>query len=80
MTVLSLAASDVALLLPGEPRPCEFKEDVDDMADAAWAREDWPGLAYAKPLLNGGGSYVTPNSGWTQKGHAAGSETNAPSS
>jgi hypothetical protein len=35
MTVLSFAARDVALLLPGDVRPCEFKEDVDDMADVA---------------------------------------------
>jgi hypothetical protein len=32
-------------------------------------------LAYARPRRNGGGIYVTPKFGCTQKGHFAGSET-----
>jgi len=74
ITVLSVTASNVALLRDGPPEVGEFRDDVDDMADVAWFIVVWP--AYASPRLNGGGSYVTPNSVCVQYGHAAGSETN----
>jgi hypothetical protein len=38
ITVTSLAASEVARLLPGDAKPCEFKEDDEDIADAALAK------------------------------------------
>lgn len=50
----------------------EFNEEDEDIADEKVPR---PWLAYARPLRNGGGSYVTPNSGCWQYGQQAGSET-----
>jgi hypothetical protein len=66
MTVDALAEMEVVRLRAGLAGarlglPVEFKEDDEDMAEEAAPRE-FPWLAYDKPLLNGGGSNVTPNS------------------
>lgn len=68
ITVEALAEIDVVLrrgadVGASEGLPKEFKDDDDDMADVTFPRGVlWPMPAYANPLRNGGGSYVTPNS------------------
>jgi hypothetical protein len=41
-TVLSVTASEVALLRPGVVAPGEFSDEVDDMAEAALPKADCP--------------------------------------
>jgi hypothetical protein len=79
MTEASVAASDPALLRPGVVAPCEVRDVVEDIAEAPLPKE-FGEFPYTKPRLKGGGSYVMPNSGCTQKGQQAGSETSIPSS
>ena len=56
MTVLSVTASDVALLRPVGAALGEFKDDVDDIAEAALLNGFWPWPLKTKPRLKGGGS------------------------
>jgi hypothetical protein len=70
ITVEALAESDVVRLLcgPGESvggLPGVLREEDDDIAGDKTSSPLF-GLGYARPLLNGGGSYVTPNSGCWQ--------------
>lgn len=53
----------------------EFKEEEEDIAEETFPRLLVVIFTYTNPLRNGGGSYVTPNSGCWQYGQLAGSET-----
>lgn len=75
ITVGSFADNDAARLRPVTAVTFpEESEDVDDTGEVKFGRA-LGSEAYVSPLRKGGGAYVTPNSGWTQNGQAAGSET-----
>ena len=84
MTCGAFADREVVRRLPapsGDVNPCELRDDDDDIAEATAASEwPWVWFGYESPRRNGGGSYVTPNSGCTQKGHCDGSDTSRLSS
>jgi hypothetical protein len=65
ITVEALAEIDIVRLLcvlgEREGLVCELREVDDDIAEEKPA-SPWFEFAYTRPLRNGGGSYVTPNS------------------
>lgn len=74
ITAGSVADNDVARRRLVAGAVAEDSDDVEDTGVAIFGRP-LRSDAYVNPLRNEGGKYVTPNSGCTQNGQAAGSET-----